>query len=171
MHCMLDLETFDVTSTSLIWQIGAVAFDGNEIHQEFHSVIKIDDQMLKQFSMSAGTFHWWLNQTEAIKVMADATHSIDDALYGFGHFFSECGAELWGNGSDFDNVILSNAYKVRGLSQPWAYGMNRCFRTVSRLHPKLDMKFEGVKHNALDDARNQAKYLIRLNKELNLNIL
>lgn len=172
MHCMHDLETFDTKPNSLIWQIGAVAFDKDGIHREFHSVIKIDDAMMRDFSISASTFNWWLSQSEAIKVMTNAHQSLDDALYGFAEFYnSSCGDELWGNGSDFDNVILANAYKVRGLNPPWNYGLNRCFRTIKAVHPKVDVPFMGVKHNALADARHQAEYLIRLNESFSLNIL
>lgn len=172
MHCMHDLETFDTTSNSLIWQIGAVAFDKDGIHREFLSIIKIDDSMMRDFSISASTFNWWLSQSEAIKMMTNANQSLDDALYEFAEFYkSSCGDELWGNGSDFDNVILANAYKKRGIDLPWRYSLNRCFRTVKAINPPIELPFEGVKHNALADAHHQAEYLIKLNKELNLNIL
>jgi len=172
MHCMLDLETFDIAPTSLIWQIGAVAFDEDGIHKEFQCIIKIDDFMMQNFSISASTFNWWLQQTEAIKMMANANQSLDDALYKFETFYDSIdGHELWGNGSDFDNVILANAYKVRGFNLPWSYGLNRCFRTIKNSHPKINIPFIGTRHSALDDARYQAEYLIKLNRYSNLNML
>lgn len=172
MHCMHDLETFDTTPNSLLWQIGAVSFDKDGVYNEFHSVIKIDEAMMEEFSISASTFNWWLSQPEAIKVLANANQSLYDALDGFAEFYNIwCGGEMWGNGSDFDNVILANAYKKRGIPQPWRYSMNRCFRTIRSVHPHIELPFEGVKHNALADARHQAEYLIRLNEAYSLNIL
>lgn len=67
---------------------------------------------------------------------------------------------IWGNGATFDNMILRNAYLATGQRQPWNFRDDVCFRTVKYLFP-LKKEFQGVRHHALDDARNQAKYLIK----------
>lgn len=172
MHCMLDLETFDTSANSMIASIGAVMFNKDKIHDEFYNAVKISDEDLRMFSMSASTLNWWLGQkVEAIKALTNGDRLID-VLYSFKIFFeTRQGKEVWGNGSDFDNVILANAYRKLGLDQPWSYRENCCYRTIRTRFPKVDFSFEGTAHNALYDARNQANYLIKLNKELALNIL
>ena len=172
MHCMVDLETLDTAPTSHILSIGAVMFDRDKIVDEFYEIITIDELMMKNFTISASTLNWWIKQDEAIKEFGKGTNSIQDVLKNFSAWFTLYrGKELWGNGATFDNVILGNAYKVLGLKQPWSYKYDRCYRTIAGLYHKIDKTFEGMRHNALADARFQAEYLIELNKLYVLNIL
>lgn len=173
MHCMQDLETLDTSPASLIMSIGAVAFDNEGIKSEFYKVITITDDSLKKFSISAATLNWWFKQKiEAIQEFSKSGTILPDALFEFSQFFNENSCkEIWGNGSDFDNIILKNAYDTCGIQIPWRYSNHRCYRTVKAMFPQYSVKYEGVAHNALDDARNQANHLIMINKELALNIL
>ena len=81
---------------------------------------------------------------------------------------------MWGNGAEFDNVILSQAYKNVEKEVPWQYYNNRCYRTVKNLFPHIEMERVGAHHNALDDAKSQAEHLlgiirtVGLGKRLNL---
>jgi len=72
------------------------------------------------------------------------------------------GATLWGNGSTFDNVILSNAYRAIGVKQPWDFWNDRCYRTLKSLYPHVKLERSGVAHNALDDAKSQAMHAVRI---------
>ena len=172
MHCMLDLETLDTKPTSLILSIGAVAFDKDDIYEEFYKIIKVSDADMKNFSVSASTLNWWFTQSEALKEFAKQGRSLEDSLYEFEKFMqtTKC-KEVWGNGSMFDNMILGNAYRVMNIQQPWHYRDDCCYRTIIGRFPKLCKKFVGTRHSAIDDARFQANYLIELNKTYNLNIL
>src|SRR5690606_5722085 len=70
---------------------------------------------------------------------------------------------MWGNGADFDNIILGSLFEDYGYTKPWAtYSNNRCFRTMNNLVKNrtfVDPGRHGVHHNALDDAITQAKQL------------
>lgn len=70
--------------------------------------------------------------------------------------------KVWGNGADFDNVILGSAYRRLGKSIPWAFYNSRCYRTVKSLQPGCRIERAGTHHNALDDAKSQALHLMRL---------
>ena len=64
---------------------------------------------------------------------------------------------VWGNGADFDLPILGAAFKAIGMEIPWAAYNGRCYRTLKNLYKEIAMdKFIGTKHNALQDAMNQA---------------
>jgi exodeoxyribonuclease VIII len=65
---------------------------------------------------------------------------------------------VWGNGSDFDNAILACAYKAVEQPVPWQFWNNRCYRTIKNLFPSIKMIRGGVHHNALDDAKSQARH-------------
>jgi len=73
--------------------------------------------------------------------------------------------QLWGNGANFDNVLLRDAYRRSGLRPFWNFWNDRDVRTIVELgrqlgfDPKRDMPFIGKHHNAIDDAIHQAKYV------------
>jgi hypothetical protein len=72
--------------------------------------------------------------------------------------------EIYGNGANFDLPILTAAYRACGLPIPWKYYNERCYRTIKSLYPSVEAPKNG--HNALEDARNQAMHLMRLQENL-----
>ncbi|EPT9828680.1 3'-5' exonuclease, partial [Escherichia coli] len=94
---------------------------------------------------------------------------LDDALLQLREFIDENSGEffvqVWGNGTSFDNVILRRSYERQGIPCPWRYHNDRDVRTIVELgktiyfDARTVIPFEGVRHNALDDARHQAKYV------------
>lgn len=103
-------------------------------------------------------------------ICIDDTLSISDALSELSHFINQHAdntkyLKVWGNGATFDNVILRGAYERAGQICPWAYWNDHDVRTIVTLgrsigfDPKMDMPFDGERHNALADARHQAKYV------------
>ena len=93
----------------------------------------------------------------------------DDALLQLREFIDENSGEffvqVWGNGANFDNTILRRSYERQGIPCPWRYYNDRDVRTIVELGKAIDfdartaIPFEGERHNALDDARYQAKYV------------
>ncbi|PAJ68762.1 hypothetical protein CJF42_26255 [Pseudoalteromonas sp. NBT06-2] len=82
---------------------------------------------------------------------------------------------IWGNGATFDNVILRNAYQACSLEVPWVFYNDRDVRTIVDLgrtlrnfNLKKDMPFTGTVHNALDDAKHQAKYVSAIYQALKI---
>ncbi|HHL5718033.1 TPA: 3'-5' exoribonuclease [Escherichia coli] len=94
---------------------------------------------------------------------------LDDALLQLREFIDENSGEffvhVWGNGANFDNTILRRSYERQGIPCPWRYYNDRDVRTIVELGKAIDfdartaIPFEGERHNALDDARYQAKYV------------
>ncbi|TMO97570.1 3'-5' exonuclease [Pseudoalteromonas ruthenica] len=182
-HVMLDIETIGKGSNAAIISIGAVFFcpDTNKVGAEFHTVI--DPASAAFFGeMDASTIKWWMQQDDE----ARALFNRDDAVklkVGLDEFYEWVSQIenvkdriIWGNGATFDNVILANAYRSARMKQPWAYFNDRDVRTIVALgrellnfDPKKDMPFEGVKHDALDDARHQAKYVNAIYQALKNN--
>lgn len=118
------------------------------------------------------TILWWLKQSSEARaaICIDDTLSISDALSELSHFINQHAdntkyLKVWGNGATFDNVILRGAYERAGQICPWAYWNDHDVRTIVTLgrsigfDPKMDMPFDGERHNALADARHQAKYV------------
>jgi hypothetical protein len=174
-HIMLDLETLDTVSSAVVISIGAVAFDPytNELGDKFYVELTDDvsGQQKHGRTISGDTVRWWMQQDVLAKrVFADPPPdgvervSTLEALSRFGLFVAANGdrdVELWGNGADFDNIILGSLYDAFGLRKPWSYSRNRCYRTMKNIGigPRKPRVREGVHHNALDDAITQATHL------------
>ncbi len=77
---------------------------------------------------------------------------------------------MWGNGSDFDNTLLEEAYRATGIKPPWRFTGNRCYRTVKNLFPDVWVDPVGTAHNALDDATYQANHLIAISNLHDFNL-
>jgi len=166
MKIMLDLETLSTRPNAGVVAIGAVDFYQLGVGgRKFYRSITPKSNEAAGLHISASTFAWWCQQSDSARaVFSDKTAtSLAAALTDFGSWCNELGVdEMWGNGSDFDNVILGNAYETLGLYRPWKYSQNRCYRTLKSLVPtevanKAWNKWStGVAHNALDDAVRQA---------------
>jgi len=161
MHVMLDLETMGISHDAAIVAIGAVLFNETGIKDSFYQTI--DLRSSADFGeIDASTVLWWMSQSDAAKKdIIEAECDIFVALERFSIWIPDY-VNVWGNGADFDNVILANAYKTLNMTVPWSYHGNKCFRTVKSMNPKPNIERLGIHHNALDDATYQANYLIDL---------
>ena len=169
---MLDLETMSLAPNAAVVAIGAAVIYEGAITDQFYLTVSLKSCMEYGLKSDASTILWWLKQdVEAQKEIFGATTELDTALVLFSRFCATYNIKgMWGNGVDFDNVILSNAYQAVGMRTPWPYYANRCFRTIKNMYPTVQAKIEDteIKHHALHDARWQAEYLINLRKENNL---
>lgn len=170
-NVMLDLETLDTASTAVVLSIGAVAFDpySNEIGDTLYVELSQDIAMQQRNgrTISGDTVRWWMQQSEeARKVFAPtegANGTTATGLRLFTDFLYANGknnAKVWGNGADFDNVILGSLFESFDTPRPWSYSKNRCYRTMKGLGigPREPVRI-GTYHNALYDAITQAKHL------------
>ncbi|MGU4533401.1 3'-5' exoribonuclease domain-containing protein [Escherichia coli] len=171
-HLMIDLETMGTNTNAPIVVIGAVFFDPQtgEIGPVFYIVISLTDAMNTGAVPDGGTIEWWLKQSsEARAAILTDQVKLKDALSQFREFINEYSDEkfvqVWGNGATFDNAILRTSYERLDIPCPWRYHNDRDVRTIVELGKTIDfdartvIPFEGVRHNALDDARHQAKYV------------
>lgn len=158
-NVMIDLETMDTASTAAIVSIGAVKFNKESILDEFYAIIDLADCVNHGLTMSPSTVQWWISQPNKSDTFdGNKSNLLAPTLLTFAKWLGD-GARVWGNGSDFDNVILRNAYDACNLPLPWKYYNNMCYRTIKNLFPTA-MNRVGSHHNALDDAKSQALHLI-----------
>ena len=169
---MLDLETMGTNPSAAIIAIGAIAFDleTGQLGRTFLQAVDLGNSMLNGGIVDANTVEWWMKQSDDAKrvFFDEERRGIYDSLMSFFSFLAisttckDGDVKMWGNGSDFDNVILRNAYERCGIKPHWKFRNNRCYRTVKNLFPDIPFVCGGIAHNALDDARNQAKHLIAM---------
>lgn len=166
-NVMLDLETTGVKPGSKVLSIGAVTFSPQGLGAEFYVAITRASQDQYGLKEDAATMVWWSRQSEdAKKVLTDpAAVPLAVALNSFTAWLDNNAApsgfrEVWGNGAAFDNVLLPAAYNAVGLQAPWQFWNDRCYRTIKALSPIVAEKLVGTAHNALDDARWQARHCV-----------
>lgn len=168
-HTMLDLETFATSNNAYIISIGAVNFNKEGIIEAFYVNIHTAYEEA-QFDINPQTVMWWLDQSEAAKTaLKKDPQKLSNALRLFGEFIEGTDG-VWGNGSTFDNVILRNAYNKLNIKCPWHFRKDKCFRTVANLYPREEIEVTGTQHNALHDAKKQARVIIVLANKHGFNL-
>lgn len=163
VDCMIDLETVDNSVTSAIASIGAVLFDKDGVSEDkFYCVVDTKSCIDFGMTVSEDTLNWWKKQSpeaQAIFLPQTPKATLPEALTAFSAWLKGKGGKyVWGNGADFDNAIMSYAYRICGLPQPWKFSDSRCFRTIK--NGVYIASRAGVYHNAVDDAETQALYMI-----------
>jgi hypothetical protein len=172
---MLDIETLGTKPGSIILSIGAVRFDVKGVHDTFYHKIHPATAEEVGLQMDAATVVWWMAQSEeARKEAFSGCFALVDMLIEFNAWVTRsCSqakgpARMWGNGAAFDNVLLRAAYEACHLEGPWQHWNDRCYRTVKNLFPQVPKPApQGVRHHALDDAKNQARHMIEIIKYIN----
>jgi hypothetical protein len=184
---MIDIETLSTGNDAVIVSLGAVMFDPltGELGEEFYSIIDKASCLDIGLVTDPGTVEWWNKQSEEAKAIltSDEAVPIQEALQEFDKFYKRNGGgekmfrsqpSIWGNGSNFDNVILRSAYVHANIKCPWHFVNDKDVRTLVDIGRRLKVDFdkngntrEGVHHHALDDAKHQAKYCSQIYIGLN----
>lgn len=192
----LDLETLSTDPKAAIISIGAVKFNLEDIDtvetlrkpdRIFYRTVTLESSTAHGGLMSADTVTWWMKQSKEAKRSFDGETEITDALIDLAGFFDledfiegtedKSKYVLWGNGSDFDNVVLNETYKAAWGFSPIDFRMNADLRTAKKLALKVQPKTEFktvpghetlVPHSALDDAIFQTLLAQRYWRILNM---
>jgi exodeoxyribonuclease VIII len=173
-HIMIDLETMGVRPDAAIVSIGAVHFKpvfgealakDIQILDEFHVAVSLKSCTDLGLTTDQSTVNWWAKQSsearsswqrdDAMPLLEALTSLSQWALFGV----SDRDVCPWGNGADFDLVLLKSAYSKLNADPPWRYYNQKCYRTMRTVFPVAEIPRQGTYHNALDDALHQTRTL------------
>lgn len=177
----VDLETLDVDADATIVSVGAVRFDPYTPEftalETFYQVLQLDGQGR---SMGNDTICFWMKQGDEARNVFQAADKVEleEMLEAFTLFCVTNAAdgeadidkqyvvdEIWAKPAMFDLSILQHAYAQFGETPPWPHRNSRCLRTLQALYPNIPQPdWVGVKHNSLDDALNQARFIHHIMK-------
>lgn len=176
---MLDFETLGRRPGCVVLSLGAVFFSSTAaepLGPTFYSVVSVEDQKTyDELHVDPDTVAWWSKQDEAARAGVAGAYATEapplaEVLKRFSAYLladrDKRSVQLWGNGADFDNAILSTLYAVAGVEQPWEFYNNRCYRTLKGLVKGPKLQRVGTYHNALDDAKSQALHAVQLLRAL-----
>lgn len=170
-NVMIDIETLGTRPGCKILSIGAVVFtpEGVTDEQIYIPINRSNQGPLKE---DGKTLAWWNSQSkEAVGDLLDEEYSdsksdVKSAIMMLAEWLNSLDMDkplVWGNGSDFDNVIINESARLLEVAEPIAGFRSRCYRTLKDTNSKI--KFDsrtGVHHNALDDAISQAKHAVQI---------
>lgn len=167
-NIMIDLETLGTRFDAPILAVGAVYFDPRtgQIGKPFYGSIRFEDAFANG-KPSGDTVKWWMKQDDAARAAVTAgKHPADFVLTKFKEFVRACPEEpvVWGNGPTFDITILAYGFgRVLREPVPWQFWNVRDCRTIKDIafdlvDPNI-FKPIATAHNALEDAKHQAKWV------------
>ena len=171
-HLMIDLETLGTTADSVILSIGAVKFDLDSTaiaDDSFYGSISIESNLDAGRKVEEGTMLWWLKQPAAAQnVFHEDKLSLEQTLNDLSDWLGADKWIVWAKGPSFDVTMLEHAYKHFKMKTPWEFWNVRCVRTYMGLPGAkgLQAEVEGVAHNALSDAYQQAKTIQAIHQKL-----
>lgn len=165
---MIDLETMGLRPTSAIVSIGIVHFAQTEIIAKFYTPVSLAS--CKEFGLTTdkSTEEWWAKQSDEARKAWDQPDAptLDMALSKMARWMREWASPRdicpWGNGADYDLVLLANACRAIEVETPWPYYNHHCFRTMKNMFEVEPSARVGTYHNALDDAITQTNHLHRI---------
>ena len=164
IRVMIDIETTGKTPGCNVLSIGATTFLDVETPQEFYEKIRWDP-LNPDFSDEKDTMAWWRNQKQEVAHEAfSGTSYYIDVLQDFSNYIRMVREKyrdflIYANGSAFDFPTLEYAFRATGIVIPWQYNERQCYSTLKKHFPRVPKpRFNGNKHNALSDARNQADH-------------
>lgn len=164
-HIMIDLETMGLRPDAAIISIGAVHFNATEVVSKFYTPVSLASCLAAGLTQDQSTVDWWAKQSPEARAawQTEDAPSFEDAMIKFTGWVREVGPEReiapWGNGPDFDLVILTSAYRALHAETPWRFYNHHCFRTMKNLFIVGAPPRAGTHHNALDDAMHQVAHL------------
>ena len=158
---MLDIETLDTKPTALVLSLGLTWFDFDDPNvvpyggQHYRLDLREQQDKLGR-TISVDTVMWWMGQgVKAQEAWQFATVTPVPTVLGVVEGAVKQSDRVWAKGPDFDCVILASLFPAI----KWPFWKHRDVRTVLDVAGIRDRKFEGIAHNALDDAVNQANAL------------
>lgn len=172
IHIMLDLETLGTKPGCKILSIGACTFNpyGFERFPRQEIYLKLDPEKGQiLLHENEDTINWWKKQSETAKKDAfsgkldllSACSAFNNWLDSLKSLYKTQEIHIWGNGKDFDEPILEEAFFVAGIKPIWNRENSYCFRHMKSdrvYHEIKKFPFVGTVHNALYDAIHQADW-------------
>lgn len=175
LEVMLDLETLSIAPTAAIISIGAVKFDpcgevgqlgdpANPNYKPFYATLDMHNVVTEHgFTVDGQTIKWWMSDQVSNEARSAfngvEVEPLEVALSRFWEWYGPESVPTWGNGANFDNVILRHAFDKLGGVCPFKFYHDRCFRTMKAAVPHLPYAKPTLAHHALSDAEAQAVHL------------
>ncbi len=189
-HYMLDIETLGNGTNGAIVAIGVCAFDpaqgklenDQDWSRDFYRTIDLTKSAFPGV-IDASNVEWWLQQSPEAQreLYNEGRIPLENALVQLNTWLVERGirlgqendaVRLWSKPPLFDERLMREAYTRHRYTFPWHWRASRDIRTLIDDARELgivmpdDATRTTVKHNALEDARHQARIVCAIRQEM-----
>jgi len=173
-HLSFDIETLGIKPGSVIVSLGMTAFDPKagvqsiEVlkNQSSRISLRLEDSLKRGFKIDASTMLWWLKQPDSSRnstfISEMGYYDCDITCDRISEFVKRMGCKyVWGNGANFDVVLIEEMFDKCEKIIPWKFWDIRCLRTMKETLPynKDIIPKNELKHDCLYDAIYQAQVL------------
>jgi len=166
---MIDIETLGREPGCVVVSIGAVRFD-HGIKDELFAGVSPTSCQREGLDIDAETLAWWLTQDADARKQLLGGDPLEEALRELAAWMPSGPKEVWANSPSFDLEILDAAYELVGVPTPWEFYEHRDVRTIKNLEVAVDIEQQGIEHDALDDARFQARQVFETLMHINAEV-
>lgn len=174
-YVMIDIETLDTRDSAIVLSVATCAFNDtnlqtyNELKDSsniYYAEFNINEQEQCGRTIGLNTLEWWLKQPNFKLKSKDSKSFALPTTYFLNNltqFIEINGVDgIWSNGPSFDMIILKSLYQSFNIEFRMDYRKWLDFRTIKKINelvniPKIN--FIGNKHDAIDDAVNQALFV------------
>lgn len=163
-NVMIDLETLGTSVNAAIIQIGVVA--DIESEAEFSATINFNSA-LKYGEVDGDCLAWWFKQEESVRKSALESPIEAEKAFSMLHTWifrnTDKKTKFWAHATFDFPILQQTAQKIMG-KPILPYKRLYDIRTIQLAYgDNIDwVKREGVRHNALDDAKFQMKNLLSM---------
>lgn len=171
LAAVIDWETLSVEDDAVLPSVGIVFGDlvTRHIRHTLYIEFNVQEQIHAGRRIDASTLAFWLKQNDKARLdlasQMDNSAKLPTLAEGMAlvkAFLARLpkGTRVVGNGPTFDlSIILAQTGKANSPYPFWEERSLRDWRDICQLLTGVDVakqrKFEGIKHNALDDARHE----------------
>jgi hypothetical protein len=174
VHVVLDIETLDTGPNAAIIALAALVMtvEYGIFNDDFYEIVDLDSSIKSGGTIGADTLKWWLtvpSESAKAEVIKKQSEPLVEVLARFTKYMTRGkNVKVWGNGANFDNVIIRSSYDRLGMVCPWSSKQDMCFRTLKGFFPELIVKPPVDKqHIAIEDTRAQAISLLSMLRKMN----
>lgn len=167
---MIDYETLGLKGNVPL-ELGMVAFNRDGIVAEEKVSFDISHPQMKKLSICGDTLRWWLLQdSKRLEAMClNGTLTLSQGMARLAMFYLEHGCSKVMSNWSMADLSWTDTYVEAGgckVLKAWSFREEMCFGTLKSFFPNEKVDFEGVPHDALDDAKWQAYYMIEILKKM-----
>lgn len=168
---MIDTEFLDTRATAALLAVALVPMNTETfaIGEGLKLNVDVDECIRRGMTVSGDTIRFWTKQNakafdDAFDVDARYRHTLELLLVKTSNFLTniapENRLEVWACGR-LDLSILAYGYDLLHKKMPWAYYMERDFRTLREHYPQVAAP-SPTTHLCLEDATRQAQHLMAI---------
>ena len=163
LHLMIDFETLGLRPNSVILSAGVCSVPASLVPEaqwygEFDALEQEGDPYNRV--TDPNTLSWWMTQGNIPQGEMPLQEGIISLQAHIANLAQQYKIELWANGTDFDIPLFYNALDQQNCPAPFKYDAVRDYRTMRKAFWEVPSPpFQGKKHHALHDAKNQAAHL------------